>query len=319
MRFRVRLILLLLTIIITIFSIIGVGWVISNQLLASVDTSFQKGQQLTNVIDQARQAQVSFQRQVQEWKDVLLRGSNPLDKAKYWKGFEDRETQMNQDLSNVNKSLIAMGMNDAAQEAVELLNAHALLSIQYREALSAYPNLTYDDQQAIDKKVRGIDRPTSAGIDKLVNDIQSEATDRFIKDAQKIKEDTNHKNTLILVVVIIVAVLLTLFLLGLLRLLLKSLGADPEDAVEATAKIATGDLTQRLNAKDPTSLMGALEMMQLRLRNISLAIHSIAQDIYTHAGSLPESNQRNQLTQDVENLNEAINRIKIERNNERDL
>ena len=42
--------------------------------------------------DQARVVQVDFKKQVQEWKDVLLRGHTPEDLAKYTKQFHEKET-----------------------------------------------------------------------------------------------------------------------------------------------------------------------------------------------------------------------------------
>lgn len=77
--------------------------------------------------------------------------------------------------------------------------------------------------------------------------------------------------------------------------------------------MARGDLTERLNAKNPHSLIGALELMQSRLRNISLAIRDVADDITTRTQSLTESAGRAALLNDVERLREAIGRIHIDR------
>ena len=51
----------------------------------------------------------------------------------------------------------------------------------------------------------------------------------------------------------------------------------------------------------------------MRLRNISLAIKAVSQDITIHASTLPEGIERQNLAQDVGNLHEAINRIKVDR------
>jgi hypothetical protein len=42
--------------------------------------------------DDARLLQVSFKKQVQEWKDILLRGADPQQLAKYRAQFDEQET-----------------------------------------------------------------------------------------------------------------------------------------------------------------------------------------------------------------------------------
>src|SRR5271167_3060312 len=43
-------------------------------------------------MDAARVVQVDFKKQVQEWKDILLRGHTPADLTKYTAQFHDKET-----------------------------------------------------------------------------------------------------------------------------------------------------------------------------------------------------------------------------------
>ena len=45
--------------------------------------------------DNTRQAQVNFQHQVQEWKNILYRGNNSGLHSQYLKQFESREKTVN--------------------------------------------------------------------------------------------------------------------------------------------------------------------------------------------------------------------------------
>ena len=49
--------------------------------------------------------ETEFKKQAQEWKDVLLRGKKPEALAKYWKNFEDRESEVRTRGARLKKSV----------------------------------------------------------------------------------------------------------------------------------------------------------------------------------------------------------------------
>lgn len=63
--------------------------------------------------------------------------------------------------------------------------------------------------------------------------------------------------------------------IALARGILKQLGGEPQDAAESMKKIANGDLAVEINLKedDNSSLMASLRLMQMKLKNITSAIH----------------------------------------------
>jgi methyl-accepting chemotaxis protein len=73
--------------------------------------------------------------------------------------------------------------------------------------------------------------------------------------------------------VVLVGVVVLAFALA--RGILKQLGGEPHDAAEAMRKIASGDLTVgiELSEGDNSSLMASLRLMQMKLKNITSAIH----------------------------------------------
>jgi hypothetical protein len=290
------------------------GWWMSSRMLSGTDLAYEQGFKFTQAVDVARSAQVNFQRQIQEWKNVLLRGGNTTLLDTHWKGFEAREVQMDKELDQLLVLLRDLkGMDDLEASVAKLRQNHGALGKRYRAALLKYTTLDTTAQQAIDTEVRGMDRATSTGIDALVSKLQAAIEARFKAEATQMR-DTMRINLLIAagIAALLVGLLLAL-VMKTARGVYTTLGADPEEAVAATVRISTGDLTQRLGAESPNSLMGALEMMQSRLRNISLAIREVAFEIDSRATTMPAGQIRDTLRSDVERLRSAIDRLQIER------
>ena len=115
-------------------------------------------------IDAARVVQVNFKKEVQEWKDTLLRGHNPEDLAKYGKQFHEREAA-------VREGAVALSQTVRDEEAHKLL----VQFIAADDAMSAKYSRAYDvfvagnaDFKAADKLMRGQDRAPTDLFDKVV-------------------------------------------------------------------------------------------------------------------------------------------------------
>jgi methyl-accepting chemotaxis protein len=120
-------------------------------------------------MDQARIVQVNLKKEVQEWKDVLLRGHTPADLAKYTKQFHEKETAVRN-----GAVLLASTVHD--DEARKLLNqfvvADDVMTDKYEAAYAAYV-AGGADFKAADKMVRGQDRAPTDLFDKVVKRLES--------------------------------------------------------------------------------------------------------------------------------------------------
>src|SRR5471030_1864701 len=65
----------------------GAGWRALSAANAHSGEAMQRSVSLTDAVDTARGAQVEFKIQVQEWKDLLLRGNDPAAFDKYSQAF----------------------------------------------------------------------------------------------------------------------------------------------------------------------------------------------------------------------------------------
>ena len=73
LSFRSRIYALMAGIVALVLVLVLAGWWMSGRARSSADTAYTEGLKLARAIDNARSAQVNLQRQVQEWKNVLIR------------------------------------------------------------------------------------------------------------------------------------------------------------------------------------------------------------------------------------------------------
>ena len=98
--------------------------------------------------------QLDFKKQVQEWKDTLLRGSDHDALEKYWGAFEKKESEIQQ------RGMALRGALDGSdtRELLEkFMSAHREMGVAYRKGLQAFKEQNFDSK-AGDRAVKGIDR-----------------------------------------------------------------------------------------------------------------------------------------------------------------
>jgi len=99
--------------------------------------------------------EADFKKQVQEWKDVLLRGSDPAKLAKYWGNFEKKEQEIDAAALELQKKV---SDPEARRLIDEFLEAHRQMGGNYRKGLQAFKDAGFDPK-AGDQAVAGMDRP----------------------------------------------------------------------------------------------------------------------------------------------------------------
>ena len=120
-------------------------------------------------MDEARVIQVDFKKQVQEWKDILLRGHNSEDLAKYTKQFHDKEQQVRAE----SKALTSTVDDGEARQLLEqFAAAHLIMSQKYQQGYEAYL-AGKADFKAADKVVRGQDRAPTDLFDQVVRRLET--------------------------------------------------------------------------------------------------------------------------------------------------
>ena len=139
--------------------------------------SVLEGQMMVKTIDTARLAQVHFKKQVQEWKNILLRGNDRDLFERHVRAFDGEDRQVNEYLQSLSNIAITTGLS--VPEIAEAIKIHEQLGHKYRDALKDYNHSDLKSAVLVDKTVRGIDRVPTDQIDAIVGMIMTQADKRL--------------------------------------------------------------------------------------------------------------------------------------------
>lgn len=121
-----------------------------NEYHALLDTSIRYERDIGNL-------NLSFKTQVQEWKNVLLRGKDPEKYQRYWGQF----STLQKEIQSQGQTLADKLPNDESKKLLQgFLRAHAVAFTKYEAGVSAFKAADFDGS-AGDKAVTGIDREPS--------------------------------------------------------------------------------------------------------------------------------------------------------------
>ena len=318
MKLKTVLVLLALMMgsIIGVFS--GLAYISLGDLSTTLRDNATNAQAYAILLNETRGAQVAFQTQVQEWKDILIRGNDKDLYDKYLKNFNEQEKKMDESLDRVKDEMNKLKIESASVD--KLKDDHAILGKKYREALATFDPKEMTSGQSVDKLLRGIDRPTSAGLTELANSIEKNATDSLNRTADDAIKSTDESiNTFFSVAAgAFVTTIIICFFIG--RSVLRKVGAEPSVLAESFSYIAKGDLTKAVPVKDgdESSLAASAALMQLRVKSMIKAIHNGAEELGSAADSASLSSSMVDVKESmrkartaVRGLSDAADRFKV--------
>ncbi|WP_416395529.1 methyl-accepting chemotaxis protein [Allohahella sp. A8] len=175
----------------------------ANHAMGEIETLIE------NDIEQARQAQIAladFKTQVQEWKNVLLRGREDAAREKYWSQFQAKEAEVRKGAQSLADTLPP---SPARESAIAFLEAHDVMGKVYRKGYETFVSSGYDSA-AGDLAVKGIDRAPAEHLDQA----NTLLTERARQQAGSIITDTQSDlwtSGIVLIAIIIMSAALVLF------------------------------------------------------------------------------------------------------------
>jgi len=268
--------------------------------------------------DRARVMQLTFKKQVQAWKDILLRGSDPALLQKYRDEFFALDAQVLQQADDVK----GRALDPATKTQVDaFVSSHAELMKEYKHALAKFEQSHGRNAHAADVEVRGKDRPVTDAVDQIVDGVNSN-TKRF--QAEQREQMTATIRWIALIATIFTLVLLAFgtyvvrSIAGTTRALIISLSRQAGDMREGKA-----DLTKVLRASEDEfgEIAGSFDTFTQAARDIisRLATHSeqlasASEELSSGAGQSAEtariqSDQTHQVATAIQEMSATVQQI----------
>jgi methyl-accepting chemotaxis protein len=242
-----------------------VGLVQVRAALERVATTAAAGKQATRENDAARSAQVHFKKQVQEWKNILLRGHDPALFARHLAGFNAEERAVRAELGRLRA--LAGERSGIGMRVDAILATHRDLGVRYRAALGRFDADDAQSYRRMDAAVRGIDRAPTDALDSLVAGIEREGDARMAaveRESSRLLGRTLAGLTLLLLAG-------SGLVLWLAVSIVRGIVVPLRAVVRSAERVAAGDLRTgvKVDGADETArLAGAFDHMVGALRDV---------------------------------------------------
>ncbi len=274
MRMKMAVFLLLIVILMIIISVVSIK---SIAHLSEISlTGLQSIKAENGLLLAVEKVHIHFKIQVQEWKNILIRGNDAASYQKYQSQFY-RESQIVQAQLRVAAELMAaLGLNP--DDANLIKRNHLELDQKYAEALQQFNAADPQTGKTIDRKVTGMDRPISESMEALEKQIENRFYSKLNQETASMQQMTDMAR-FELIIVVVLGILAALVFAGvMLRDLLRQLGGEPMYAAQIAQRIANDELDLDIKVANNArgSVLAAIKTMQQALQQRLTAERAIA-------------------------------------------
>jgi len=256
-------------------SLVLLSWEAVNELSKFRDStkkSFTLVEQNVEILTDLTNAHVIFKTQVQEWKNVLIRGNDDKQFEKYASRFQKSSDKVQGLLAHAIKKSKELSLD--AQAIVKVKQAHAELKVAYLKALKNFDSSDSLTGKKVDKSVSGVDRPASKGMTALAENAEKEFKDIIANNNVSMSKEFNKNKSDLITFSFVEGFIILALMIIIFYDLFKTLGGDPRYAAHVCNQVANGDLSIEIALKhnDKTSLLSSITNMKVQLATI---IHDV--------------------------------------------
>ena len=215
-------------------------------------------------IDAVRDGQVHFKVQVQEWKNILLRGMDQAAFDRHLEGFSEAEQGVQSHLDSVRAMRLEAGESVAALDSLKAL--HQELGRNYRDALGRFDRRNPRSALVVDSLVRGMDRAPTEAFDALVATVFSEVSAQFTATTRDSEAAYGRLRGGFLILLLVATVAAGFAATTIIR----GIARPVATAVSLAERVAAGDLSTSIEVDGQDEigqLQQALREMSDRLRD----------------------------------------------------
>jgi methyl-accepting chemotaxis protein len=219
---------------------------------------------------------------IQEWKNTLLRGSEPKDQEKYWNSHLKEMAEVQAGIAELDK--MVDDKSEAQTLVTKLRTEMESAQAGYKSAFAAYKEAA-NDPVAGDKAARGKDRDAANTLNELRKLLaKSEADTAVIAN-----EGASSATRIALGVMLFVTVLAILGSIWLSRQIVGAL----EQAVNLADKVAHGDLSSQVEVRgsdEIADLLHSLKTMQDNLVGLVFKVRQGSQSVANASSEIASGN-----------------------------
>jgi len=253
------------------------GWVALSQLHGTAATTVERLVATGDMAVETGRAGIAFKTQVQEWKNILLRGADDGAFAKHKAGFDKEEARVGEALVKAGEIAKRLGLADMEARIAAVMQEHRMLGEHYRKALAEANRADPGFGHNVDVAVKGMDRKMTEAMSALTADMDALAA-RESAEEVKSMNDHNTRSSLVLGCTVFggLAIFVALFIV-VRRAFDSRVGGEVEQAVANSVRIAGGDLTAVGAENAPSgSLLHSIAKTRGQLAQKVGAIHTAA-------------------------------------------
>ena len=261
------------------FGVLAVGIVLSTAILVGIGLRalfamsatdrrlFEKAAAYTNLLVELSEAHIEFKIQIQEWKNVLIRGHSSEDRDGYFAAFKEGGAAVARRLESARATAVSLGMD--GQDIVRVGDSIRVLGERYAAAFAEVDLSATDAYRDLDGRVRGLDREPSEAMVALVETYHSrmDEVDEEVRreSASAVLSAVTTQGIIALAAIVFMGAMIAF----ISRSVLRSVGGEPAEIAAIAERVADGDLT--LDFADGRAEIGAyaaIKRMSLKLMDV---------------------------------------------------